>query len=520
MKRALSLVCILSFVGCENGSNKDDEREAGPAVQPPADAGSDGETPPQPPPDGSLDAVVPDLDGAPPPVEGAAIDGSPVAVDGSTADSFDYQVSAELASLLARFTSLRAGQPADLDGDGRADTEFTVSSDGSRVWSSDQDGDGTPEFLLTRKAQSSSVLVDKNHDGMSDEEIVVTVTDSTQKRVAEVDEDLDGKPDHRYTWVTDRATLASQTYTVETDATGSGTYTPVNTVTLTTTKHQTGDACEGSDGFPSDGDDYQPFPGSPTIKTGTTLGACSKSDASSIAKAVDCALSKGALCLANTNTRQYNSLMAAAFGEGTMPLDIGCGNSCSGVLASTRGWSAPWFTNSTLNVNPSEWNKLDSAGKCNIMLHEMLHWAGDQGSADHNEKSGAGDDEVYSCGRYCGGCSQAGHGSPKNSAVDCAKCADTPERKERCGVKTDYKTGPCNGELAGLCHAGLACVAGNCETCGQIEKKSCDAKPLDTEVTCCATCPSSCNRSNDLPCNGAPQLMDTCNSQTPPFCPK
>jgi hypothetical protein len=504
MKRSLSFLCLIALA-----CGDDDPRRDSPAPLPDGSTMADGG-----PADGFIDSSF-NIDGTVAMPDSSRGDAAP-AEGGS--GSLVFQPSPELNSLLERFSRLRRGEPVDLDGDGRAESSLTMNSDGTRAFSSDQDGEGTPEFVLTVRPDGTSLLLDKNRDGMSDEETTVTSSDTTQRRVSQVDEDLDGRPDHRYTWVVERATLARQQYTAEEDLSESGTYTPVSSLTLMTTKDQSGDDCEGSDGFPSDGDEVQPFPGSPTVITGSSPGACSGADASSIAQAVDCALTKGALCLANTNTRQYNSLMAAAFGQGTMPLDIGCGNSCAGKLAATRGWSAPWFTNSTLNINPTEWNKLDSAGKCNIMLHELLHWAGDQGSADHNSRSGKGDDEVYSCGRYCGGCSNAGHGSPSNSAIDCAKCADTPERKAKCGAKSEFKTGSCNGELAGLCHAGLACVSANCETCGQIEKKSCDDKPLDTEITCCATCPSNCNRSNDQPCNGAPQLMDTCNGQTPPFC--
>jgi hypothetical protein len=74
-------------------------------------------------------------------------------------------------------------------------------------------------------------------------------------------------------------------------------------------------------------------------------------------------------------------------------------------------------TNTTWDAAGSpQWGKLDADGKCNTMLHELLHWAGDQGSSDHNDPNGRGDDDVYSCGRYCGNCSDALQGSPPLSA--------------------------------------------------------------------------------------------------------
>ena len=438
---------------------------------------------------------------------------------GGTLAGSDYTPSADLQSLVAEIAKLKAGQPADLDGDGIPDATQVTNSDGSYVYQDDHDGDGVPEYILSSDGKGkTTVTVDADGDGVAEQVMVTTVTATEQKQVLTVDTDLNGKMDHRYTWVTEAATPDVQSYTAETDAAETGNFIVVSTLQLDSWRYGGTGNCDGMSGFPSGGTNYQPSNTSPTVKTGTDSGQCGEQDSNSIAQALDCALTKGALCLANTNTKEYNNLMAATLGDSKMPLDIGCGNSCSGVIATTKGWGSPWFSNSEMNINPAEWDKLDANGKCNIMLHEMLHWAGDEGSADHNDSSGAGNDTVYSCGRYCGRCSHAGHGSQNNSSVDCAGCADTKARKQQCGARTEYQTAPCGNSMSGFCHAGLACIAGPCQQCGGIVTNGCDGSLIGGNAICCQSCPSNCNQSNDLPCTNTPVSTDTCTDKNPPFC--
>ena len=453
---------------------------------------------------------------------GSATGGSGGATGGSggAAGAPQYTPSAELQHQLDEANKLLAGQPADFsDGDGTA--ERYAHEEPRRlvhVLRRLRRQRYTRVRAPGRRPGQLSASIDSDQDGVPEQEIDFTTTSSMQKEVLTVDSDLDGVMDHRYTWVTQAATPAVQSYTEEADANQTGNFTVVQTLTLTKTKNA-GPSCEGLDGFPSGGSDFVPaFPAHVTIKRGSGSGECSTADSASIAKAVDCALSKGGLCLANTNTREYNSLMAAAYGDSMKPLDIACGNTCAGVAAATRGWSAPWFTDSKMNLNMTEWNKLDDAGRCNLMLHEMMHWAGDQGSADHNDNNGPGHDAVYSCGRYCGGCSNALHGAPGNSSVDCAYCADTTDRKQQCGTKTQSQQVPCGSFGGGLCHAGLGCIAGQCQTCGGDVTKACDGTTLAQAATCCQACPSSCNQSNDVPCGSGSTPTDTCTPTNPPFC--
>jgi hypothetical protein len=115
--------------------------------------------------------------------------------------------------------------------------------------------------------------------------------------------------------------------------------------------------------------------------------------------------------------------------------------------------------------------------------------------------------------------SRRAHGSKNNSSVDCAYCSDTLDRKKKCGLKQGPEKGSCNGQLTGLCHAGLGCIAGDCEECMNDVTKTCDDKEIEREAKCCATCPVTCNASNDLPCGGGSSMStDTCTDATPPNC--
>ncbi len=440
---------------------------------------------------------------------------------GQAPDGFAFTPSEGLAKLIAEVARLRAGQPADLDGDDVAESRRTEAADGSVTIEVDPDGDGVLDFFLQSDHASKkvSMLVDADSDGQPEIEITQDTSDNTETVVRSVDTDADGQVNRRQTWVTHRSKPAEQLLTEEVDTDGDGDVDETTTHTLAKAKNAGG--CDGIDGFPDDeSSSVELFPGSIGLSLGSSGGKCGSSDAGSIAAAIDCAVSRGGLCLANTNTQMSKALLAAVAGDSRTPITVACGNVCKGTIATTEGWSRWWPYGSRMNINPEQWNKLDAGGQCNIMLHELLHWAGADGDADHNDASGAGDDEVYSCGRYCGGCSDAGHGAPHNSAVDCARCADTPARKKQCGVQKKYVELPCAGELAGICHQGLACIAADCETCGGYEIKDCDGNTIGGEATCCASCPGSCNASNDKPCNGSKAEEDTCSGGTPPFCQK
>jgi len=429
----------------------------------------------------------------------------------------EYIQSVELTTHAAALALLRSGQPADLDGDGTPDTTRAVEGGGAVSSEQDLNNDGLPEWRYAYDGNGVTIQsIDSDSDGWPEQELTVTVTASEERKVLLSDTDLDGVADRRQTWVTLLSAPNDQNYTDETDATGSGTWTTVTSTVISKTKF-VDDPC--MDGFPSDGTDWNPWSWLPniTIRTGNSGGACSADQARLAAAAVDCALARGGLCLAMTNSALNASLNAAVNGDNVMPLLIGCGNGCANSLAATRSWSRPWFSDSQMNLGAGFWG-LDAPGRCNIMLHEMLHWAGNEGSADHNESTGPGDDQVYSCGRYCGRCSDAAHGSPNNSAIDCARCADSKSRKEACGSQTEYQTAGCGDYMTGICHSGLACIAGNCEQCGGVVTNDCNGALLRLNVDCCSQCPTGCDRSNDFPCGTPPMSTDSCTDGNPPNC--
>ncbi len=348
----------------------------------------------------------------------------------------------------------------------------------------------------------------------------MTITENAQTRVIVDDLDEDGYADRRITWTVHRDTADKVQFTEESAATGGG-WVLLRTEEQLKTRHA-GGSCEGMDNFPDEGEDVSLIPdGSDnvTMVTGSpTNGNCNFADAQAIRDAVECALDRGMKCLADTNSANNNAMKKALAGKSVMPLRIGCGNVCAGAIASTRSYDRPWFTDSKMNVNMDEFSKLDADGQCSIMLHELMHWAGNGGDGDHNDAGGDGGDDVYSCGRYCGGCSNAGHGAPGNSAIDCARCADTKARKLQCGAKIEHEEADCGGELGGVCHAGLGCIAGDCQTCGGPVTRDCDGNVVEAEATCCVECPSNCNASNDVPCGAGGSSSDTCQPSTPPHC--
>jgi hypothetical protein len=433
--------------------------------------------------------------------------------------SVDYTPSDEMARIGAEIEKLLSTGQADIDGDGAPDTTRETAN-GGVVLTFDPQG-GAVDVVYSKDATSAFTWVaDADLDGVADSETVFTPDGSTPTEVILQDTDGDGFSETRTTHAFDYE-AATITYTVEVDTDADGTF-DTQEVTVTTLTRNDGEGdCEGLDGMPDAGDGgvYTVPHTRVHVLHGSGAGRCSPTMAAQVAAAADCAFSKGGLCLANSNPELAAKLFAAQVGDGPMDIDIACGNSCAGVLASTRSYERPWFSNSMMNINPDEWSKLDSDKQCGLMLHELLHWAGEEGAADHNDLNEGGDDDVYSCGRYCGLCSDFGKGSPNNSSIDCARCSKGKERKKKCGTKEALGTYPCNGDGAGLCHQGLGCIAGNCEECAGTRLETCDDKGLtEPEFLCCNTCPSSCNGSNDLPCGGNANLSDNCTESSPPFC--
>jgi hypothetical protein len=255
------------------------------------------------------------------------------------------------------------------------------------------------------------------------------------------------------------------------------------------------------------------------IAVGAGAGRCDATWGPKVAAAVDCAIHRAVLCLASNHPEYAAKLAAALDGENVRDLAVGCGNPCAGTFAATKSYARPWLWDSTMNINPTELGALDAWGQCGLMLHELIHWAGDDGPPEHNHPTQGGDDAIYSCGRYCGKCGDWGKNPPGNSSVDCARCAQGTVRKLACGAKEAWDTWSCAEDAYAVCHRGLACLMKPCEECGGLRKKTCDDRETDEKTyACCAQCPSDCDGSNDDPCGGDLPGTDNCTETSPPFC--
>jgi len=433
-----------------------------------------------------------------------------------------YQPSAEFLRLMSEYAKAQAGTPADLDGDGTAEFVKTINADGSMTltitnasgetiferkmaadgsWteSSDGDADGKPEATMEFTPGPPAVLVrleDTNLDGTMDTRTTFTFTVATRK--VHVLQEFDADQDE--TWVK----------TFEGDQ-------PMSAGACS------GANCSADGCAPPKG--KRDGTGNPNVNVDTSgdpmaddpAGRCSGAHASQIKKALDCAVKRNKDCLAETNSEQSSALSDALSG-GQCPLVITCSNHCSAALTDVNPpWTGKVFgcTDAFMQINSADWDKMSDDERCGVMLHELLHWAGDKGAGDHDN----GKDTIYGCGRYCGNCNKFGVGNPGSSNADCAKCANTREAKQKCGIKQTWEEGKCGfGEGMGICHKGLGCIMGRCGSCKDIRTKTCDGEELWSTFQCCATCSSGCDGSNDFPCGVKPWLDDTC-SKKAPKCP-
>ncbi len=235
-----------------------------------------------------------------------------------------------------------------------------------------------------------------------------------------------------------------------------------------------------------------------------------------------CAFRHGQDCLRQTNLDLHKKLNTLYTSLLFWPLELSCHSLPLFYAAFTP---IDDFINPTIYVDPSRafWGcdsedadclQQEEESLCSLMLHELLHNAGETGDKNHVE----GTDQVYACGRYCGFCQEG----PFNKNKDCAICARFGGEPFQCGSIEYVQAGPCSDTYA-VCHAGLGCIADACETCRELEIYTCDMEK--SEITfidhfCCLKCPDNCNASNDFPCKGEmPDPKDTCD-QPLPMCAK
>ena len=276
------------------------------------------------------------------------------------------------------------------------------------------------------------------------------------------------------------------------------------------------------------------------IKTGGS-GSCNDSRASRIQKAFDTIFSEDSKvleCLSVTNSEIGGRLRET----GKIPTArIDCGlSSRYAAVADVKGDCAS-SDKCSISINPKTFEKYNDTDLMSTILHEYLHLLGFDNYAaktDRERHDKEADDTTYSCGRYCGGCSNAGAGASGNLNTECTRCADSREKAETCNPSQDMKekiaTGDCPtaafGQQTWLCGSGLACLgsAKACKSCTYTTVEDCNGnlKQKFGRFLCCNSCPDSCSSPNDYPClDGTHTLHDTCGqssgSAPPPlFCQK
>ena len=421
------------------------------------------------------------------------------------------QLSPEAQRYFQELAKLQAGEAADLDGDGTPEAKLTKNATGGRRLEVDWNGDGTPEYVSDKEpGKSGSLTVDANEDGQIDVKIQGTV--GPLARTIERDTNFNGKMDRRWRETYDVG-AGTVRLVIESDPEEDGTFTQLSDTTLPVSLAQ-GTKCDGQAGFPSNRGDPADSVGAMRIPTDGGGGRCTAAQAKRIAKALGCAVGKGLLCLTATN-RELADQLTEQLADGS--LVVGCGNTCSGSDANTEhypSWSP--FT-PRMNLNDSHVSGMTDDELCSVVLHELLHWAGQGLDPNHDQ----GTDRLYACGRYCGGCTTRGPaGAFKSKNVDCAVCASTADKKKQCGTKEKLANMPCPPAYT-LCHKSFTNAA--CEVCKGWRFEACDDTALpDPPQTfkCCETCPSGFTM-NDKPCaGGATTQNDQCGGGTkPPFCP-
>lgn len=271
------------------------------------------------------------------------------------------------------------------------------------------------------------------------------------------------------------------------------------------------------------------------ICVGDKEGSCSKDETEQLKKAFRCMFDRYTTCIRETNKLfWYNFVLYTGLTGAFGSVGVQCfselkdekGN--DGVQAKTTFGVS--FHHSRMKFNRRRIESFSENDLCSLAVHEFLHAMGYVSFGATNEmmsEHDKGNDSIYSCGRYCGFCSQAIQGTAwtfESNIIECYNCADSPERKLACGYKEE-RIDDCL-ENYSICHAGLNTILTPCEKCRSAVQKTCHKKEEEVRELgkrsvgqwCCEKCPDNANKSNDMPCLEIMEpLFDSC-STPPPFC--
>lgn len=269
------------------------------------------------------------------------------------------------------------------------------------------------------------------------------------------------------------------------------------------------------------------------ICVGNTEGGCSEEETIQLKKTFRCMFDRYKTCIRETNKIYwYGFILFSSIGAWPGFIGVQCvselkdENGNNGALANTT-LGIP-FHHSHMKFNRSRIESFSENDLCGLAIHEFIHAMG-RATIDGSikDRHDLGTDSIYSCGRYCGFCSQAATGTSwkfESNIIECYNCADSPERKLACGYKEE-RIDDCF-ENYSVCHAGLGVILDECEKCRSAAQKTCHQKEEDIRHLgsrsvgqwCCEKCPDTANRSNDMPClEPMDALIDLC-STPPPFC--
>lgn len=445
---------------------------------------------------------------------GATRDGGAIGAGdarGTDAGGPDSRAPGSAEAVLALAELARSGKAVDFDGDGWKEASAAIGSDGTARFQL-TDPAGAAYYVSERRADGSRIVrYDAMGDGRFDYRLESTVVPPREIELR--DRARDGTPDLRVTRETDAA-AATVRVTVEEDVDGDGTWTIVRQLTEPAVSFA-GGVCP-SDTIPVPGESDVVIPGRRLVIMSDAEGSggrCTPEQAQRLKRSFECAAHRGLICVSGTN-RRLGGMLAEYLTLGG-PTLMACGMGPGGCAAGARRSSGLVNYNTRILDDTPEDREGDPAAElCDVTLHELLHLAG----ASHEATEVIGEDVVYTCARYCAGCTKGsiGAGDPNR---DCALCADSPERRERCGVAELLRHDPCGEEAPyGICHSGLACLSRTCEKCRTIQTLDCADEPLgERRFNCCLSCPSACS-TNDFPCLAQePKLKFTCD-QPPPFC--
>ncbi|MCL2626509.1 MAG: hypothetical protein FWD46_06825 [Cystobacterineae bacterium] len=234
-------------------------------------------------------------------------------------------------------------------------------------------------------------------------------------------------------------------------------------------------------------------------------------------------------CLALSNPLMADSLSYALSGNHTVDIYCGFENepefmaplpgmramAFARATALQHGmWACPINTPCSLKLNRDFLNNatLPPNEFQQALLHEFLHTLGFD--VDNLENHSQAEDKVSSCARYCSGCALYGSRQLPNPNADCARCANSKDKKEMCGLQIDYPLGAPQGESL-ICGQTLSGENAACTQSRVAQYAYCDGSPANNEGSewyCCETCPVE----NGLPCMDTTPL-NLC-YETPPAC--